>query len=79
MSDRGPETEAIRTQSERTVHREHSVPLYLTSSFVFDTAEQGKALFSGEESGLVYSRYGNPNTDELVEKLCRLEQADDGL
>ncbi|MFW5688467.1 MAG: trans-sulfuration enzyme family protein [Spirochaetota bacterium] len=79
MSDRGRETEAIRTQSERTVHREHSVPLYLTSSFVFDTAEQGKALFSGEESGLVYSRYGNPNTDELVEKLCRLEQADDGL
>ncbi|MFW5738079.1 MAG: PLP-dependent transferase, partial [Spirochaetota bacterium] len=74
-----PETRAIRTQSARSLHREHSVPLFLTSSFVFDTAEQARDLFTGEEEGLIYSRYGNPNTDELIEKLCVLEQTDDGL
>ncbi len=81
MSDneRSFETAAIRTQAERSAHREHSVPIFMTSSFVFDSAEQAKALFAGEEAGLVYSRYGNPNTDELVEKLCRLEGAEDGV
>jgi O-succinylhomoserine sulfhydrylase len=78
-SGRGFGTQAIRTQSDRSPHREHSVPVYLTSSFVFESAEQAKALFSGEESGLIYSRYGNPNTDELIEKLCRLEGTEDGL
>ena len=74
-----PETEAVRIQAERGPHREHSVPVYLTSSFVFDSAEQAKALFAGDEEGLIYSRYGNPNTDELIRKLCVLEQTDDGL
>jgi O-succinylhomoserine sulfhydrylase len=46
---------------------------------VFDTADQGRALFAGEEEGLVYSRYGNPNTDEFVEKLCRLEGCETGI
>ncbi|MFP4430538.1 MAG: O-succinylhomoserine sulfhydrylase [Spirochaetaceae bacterium] len=73
------DTAAIRTQAERSAHREHSVPIFMTSSFVFDSAEQAKALFAGEEAGLVYSRYGNPNTDELVEKLCLLEGAEDGV
>ena len=73
------ETRSIRTQAQRSDHREHSVPIFMTSSFVFDTAEQAKALFAGEEAGLVYSRYGNPNTDELVDKLCRLEGTDDGV
>ncbi|MFW5814651.1 MAG: O-succinylhomoserine sulfhydrylase [Spirochaetota bacterium] len=73
------ETRAIRIQADRTQHREHSVPVYLTSSFVFDSAEQARALFAGEEQGLVYSRYGNPNTDELIEKLCALEGTEDGL
>jgi O-succinylhomoserine sulfhydrylase len=72
-------TESIRTQAERSVHREHSVPIYMTSSFVFDTAEQAQALFAGEEEGLVYSRYGNPNTDEFVQKLCLLEGCEDGI
>ncbi len=72
-------TESIRTQAERSVHREHSVPIYMTSSFVFDTAEQAQALFAGEQEGLVYSRYGNPNTDEFVQKLCLLEGCEDGI
>ena len=74
-----PQTDAVRIQAGRSLHREHSVPIFPTSSFVFDTAEQAKALFAGEEEGLIYSRYGNPNTDELVAKLCRLEGTGDGL
>ncbi len=73
------ETEAIRTQVPASAEREHSVPLYLTSSFVFDDAEQARALFADEVAGNIYSRYSNPNTDELVRKLCRLEGAEDGI
>ncbi|MBX7118299.1 MAG: PLP-dependent transferase [Gemmatimonadaceae bacterium] len=74
-----PETLAIRTQAARSAHREHAVPLYLTSSFVFDDAEQARALFADEIPGAVYSRYSNPNTDEFTEKLRLLEGAQDGL
>lgn len=74
-----PETAAIRTQVERTAQREHSVPLFLTSSFVFDSAEQARALFADEVEGNVYSRYSNPNADELVRKLCLMEGAEDGI
>jgi O-succinylhomoserine sulfhydrylase len=73
------ETDAIRTQVPRSAEREHSVPLFLTSSFVFDSAEQARALFSDEIDGNVYSRYANPNTDEFVHKLCALEGGEDGI
>ena len=73
------ETDAIRSQKDRTAFREHSVPLYLTSSFVFDDAEQARAMFADEIPGNIYSRYSNPNTDELVEKLCLLEGTEDGI
>lgn len=73
------ETEAIRHQFERSAAREHSVPLYLTSSFVFDDAEQARAMFADEIPGNIYSRYSNPNTDEFIEKLCLLEGAEDGI
>jgi len=72
------ETEAIRTQ-KRTPLREHSVPLFLTSSFVFDDAEQARALFADEIEGNIYSRFSNPNTSELIEKLCLLEGTEDGI
>ena len=74
-----PETLAIRTQTPRSAEREHSTPLYLTSSFVFDDAEQARALFTEEEQGNIYSRYSNPNTDEFVRKMALLEGADDGI
>jgi O-succinylhomoserine sulfhydrylase len=74
-----PETLAIRTQAGRSQHREHSVPLFLTSSFTFDSAEQARALFAEEIQGPVYSRYSNPSTDEFVEKLRLLEGAQDGI
>jgi O-succinylhomoserine sulfhydrylase len=51
----------------------------MTSSFVFDSAEHARALFANEISGNVYSRYSNPNTDEFVEKMCRLEGAEEGI
>jgi O-succinylhomoserine sulfhydrylase len=72
-------TNAIRTQHERTPFREHAVPIYLTSSFVFDDAEQARAMFADEIPGNIYSRYSNPNTNELVEKLCLLEGTEDGV
>src|SRR6187401_3148829 len=73
------ETNAIRAQHERSAFREHSVPLYLTSSFVFDTAEQARAMFADEIPGNIYSRYSNPNTNEFIEKLCAMEGAEDGI
>jgi O-succinylhomoserine sulfhydrylase len=69
----------IRNQAERSFNREHSVPLYLTSSFIFDDAEQGRAVFADEEKGNIYSRYSNPNTSEFISKICDLEGAEDGL
>lgn len=73
------ETEAIRTQHERSAFREHSVPLYLTSSFVFDDAEQARAMFADEIPGNIYSRYSNPNTNEFIQKLCLMEGTEDGI
>lgn len=73
-----PETVAIRVQTERSQQKEHSVPLFLTSSYVFDDAEEMRALFADEESGNIYSRYSNPNVQELIDKLALLENAEDG-
>ncbi len=73
------ETKLIRTQTKRTYNREHSTPLYLTSSFIFDDAEQGRAVFADEEEGIIYSRYSNPNTTEFIDKVCEMEGAEAGL
>jgi len=79
MEERNFETDAIRTQSERTPNREHSVPLYLTSSFVFEDAEQARALFADEIPGNIYTRFSNPNNSEFIEKMCLLEGTEDGI
>jgi O-succinylhomoserine sulfhydrylase len=73
------ETIAIRTQIERSSHKEHSTPIFLTSSYKFDDAEEMRALFANEKEGNVYSRYSNPNTSEFIEKMCLLEGAEDGF
>ncbi|MFC7526359.1 trans-sulfuration enzyme family protein [Parapedobacter sp. GCM10030251] len=73
------QTKAIREQADRSPYREHAVPLYLTSSFIFDNAEQGRAIFAEEETGNVYSRYSNPNTTEFINKVCAMEGAEAGL
>ncbi len=69
----------IRTQAPRSAQREHSVPLYLTSSFMFDDAEHGRAMFTEEVEGNIYSRYSNPNTSEFIQKVCDAEGAEAGL
>ena len=74
-----PETIAIRTQAERTKFKEHSVPLYLTSSFVFDNAEIMRAMFSDEVEGNIYTRFSNPNISEFTDKICLLEGAESGV
>ncbi|MEX0685365.1 MAG: aminotransferase class I/II-fold pyridoxal phosphate-dependent enzyme [Balneolales bacterium] len=79
MSKKKASTQAIRNQVKRSEQREHSVPLYMTSSFVFDNAEQARAMFANEIEGNVYSRFSNPNTEEFVNKMCDLEEADDGV
>ena len=74
----GFETQAIRTQLERSQFQEHSVPLYLTSSFVFEGAEDMRASFSEEKIRNIYSRFSNPNTTEFVDKICKMEGAQAG-
>ena len=72
------ETEAIRNQTERSQFSEHSTPLYLTSSFVFDDAEEMRASFAEEKQRNLYSRFTNPNTTEFVEKVVKMEGAESG-
>ena len=78
-SSPGFTTEAIRTQADPSDHREHSVPIYATSSFTYESAEEGKALFAGDREGYIYSRYSNPNNVEFVNKMKRLEKMDAGV
>tara|TARA_R110002051_G_scaffold3131_2_gene16802 strand:+ start:11215 stop:12387 length:1173 start_codon:yes stop_codon:yes gene_type:complete len=73
------ETNAIRTQLKRTENLEHSVPLYLTSSFVFEDAEDMRASFAEEKDRNIYSRYSNPNSSEFIEKVCQMEGAESGF
>jgi O-succinylhomoserine sulfhydrylase len=72
------ETEAIRTQLERTDFLEHTSPIYLTSSFVFEDAEDMRASFTEEKNRNIYSRFTNPNTTEFVDKICKMEGAESG-
>lgn len=73
------ETKAIREQAGQSHNNEHSVPLYLTSSFTFSDAETMKATFAGETDGNIYSRYSNPNLGELITKVCAMEGAESGF
>lgn len=81
MSDKQQkiETAVIRTQTPASGHREHASSIYMTSSFTFENAEHARALFAKEAEGQIYTRYGNPNVDEFVAKMCQLEGADTGI
>ncbi|MGB1211231.1 MAG: trans-sulfuration enzyme family protein, partial [Lacinutrix venerupis] len=78
MSTNNFETQAIRTQTERSQFLEHSTPLYLTSSYVFEDAEDMRASFADEKERNIYSRYSNPNTTEFIDKICKMESAESG-
>ena len=73
------ETAGIRIRIPNSQQREHATGIYLTSSFEFDDAEHARALFANEIPGNIYSRYSNPNTDEFVQRMCALEQTEDGI
>ena len=73
------ETNAIRNQMERSHNLEHSTPLHLTSSFVFEDAEDMRASFAEEKKRNIYSRFTNPNTTEFVEKVAQMEGAEAGV
>ncbi|MEH0155277.1 O-succinylhomoserine sulfhydrylase [Limibacter armeniacum] len=79
MEDKKFETLAIRTQLERSQHREHTSAIYATSSFVFNDAEQARAMFADEIQGNIYTRFSNPNNSEFIDKLCLMEGAEDGM
>ncbi|WP_336962557.1 O-succinylhomoserine sulfhydrylase [Chryseobacterium contaminans] len=72
------ETSAIRTQTERSQFDEHSTPLYLTSSFIFQDAEDMRASFAEEKPKNLYSRFSNPNVSEFTEKIAKMEGAEAG-
>ncbi|RTL59051.1 MAG: O-succinylhomoserine sulfhydrylase [Sphingobacteriales bacterium] len=75
-----PETKAIRKQTRRTQEKEHSTPLFLTSSFVYDSAEEMAAAFADDSLDVnIYSRFSNPTVDEFIDKICALENAEDGI
>ena len=78
MSPKKFETNAIRQQLNRTPYGEHSSPLFLTSSFVFEDAEHMRASFAEENDQNLYSRFSNPNTTEFIDKVVTMEGAQAG-
>jgi O-succinylhomoserine sulfhydrylase len=73
------QSKLIRKQIPRTAEGEHASPLYLTSSFCFDNAEDMRAAFADETDVNIYSRFSNPNVQEFVDRLCILENAETGF
>lgn len=74
-----PLSKAVRVQSPRTWQMEHSTPLYLTSSFTFDSADEMRGAFAEENDENIYSRFSNPTVDEFIAKMCALENAEAGF
>ena len=77
LSEAGFETLAIREGLIRGFEQEHSDPIYATSSFVFESAEQAAATFSGERDGNTYSRFSNPTVSVFEKRLAALEAGED--
>ena len=71
-------TKAIRIQTDRTNEMEHSTPMFLTSSFCFDNAEDMRAAFADESDDNIYSRFSNPGVKEFTDKMVALEGAEAG-
>ncbi|HEY9362453.1 MAG TPA: aminotransferase class I/II-fold pyridoxal phosphate-dependent enzyme, partial [Chitinophagaceae bacterium] len=75
-----PGTQAIRIQTKRTPEKEHSTPLFLTSSFTYDSAEKMAAAFADDSLDVnIYSRFSNPTVNEFITKIAALENAEDGV
>ena len=74
-----PITKAIRIRTERTNEMEHSSPVFLTSSFTFENAEEMRAAFADETNDNIYTRFSNPTVQEFIDRMCALEGAEDGF
>lgn len=74
-----PNTKAIRIQTKRTDEMEHSTPMFVTSSFCFDNAEDMRGAFAEENDHNIYTRFSNPTVQEFIDKVCALEGAEDGF
>jgi O-succinylhomoserine sulfhydrylase len=74
-----PITKAIRIRTERTNEMEHSSPVFLTSSFTFENAEDMRAAFADETDDNIYTRFSNPTVQEFINRMCALEGAEDGF
>jgi O-succinylhomoserine sulfhydrylase len=72
-------TEAIRIRANQTPDKEHSSPLFLTSSFCYDDAEDMRAVFADEKDAFMYTRFSNPTVKEFTDRLCALEGAEAGF
>ncbi|MGY6276919.1 O-succinylhomoserine sulfhydrylase [Methylomonas sp. MgM2] len=70
------ETQAIRAGHKRTHEDEHSMPIYATSSYVFESAEQASLRFTGKQAGNIYSRFTNPTVTALQERLALMEKGE---
>jgi O-succinylhomoserine sulfhydrylase len=78
--DKHKETRAVRIQTRKTGEKEHSTPLFLTSSFTYDSAEDMAAAFADDSPEVnIYSRFSNPTTDEFIRKIASLEGTEDGV
>lgn len=73
LAGAGLDTLAVRAGHVRSGEGEHSEPIYTTSSYVFDSAAQAAARFSGDEEGNVYSRYTNPSVRTFQDRIAALE------
>jgi O-succinylhomoserine sulfhydrylase len=69
----GFETLAVRAGQHRTAEQEHAEPIFLTSSYVFESAAAAAARFSGDQPGNIYSRFSNPTVRTFEERLAALE------
>ena len=72
----GEATQGVRSAQKRTNVREHSPPIFATSSFVYDSAEQAAAVFAEQEPGYVYSRFTNPTVEAFEQRLAQMEGGD---
>ena len=69
----GTATRGVRAGTHRTPEGEHSNAIYMTSSFVFDSADAAAARFAGDEPGNIYSRFTNPTVDAFSKRLAAME------
>ena len=74
-----PVSRMIRTRVEQTNEMEHSAPLFLTSSFSFDSAEEMRAAFADETDDNIYTRFSNPTVQEFTDRMCVLEGTESGF